>query len=586
MYKIFICAFLMMSTTAFATPRPVAKPDINAPQKTFKAQSSLPEISPPKHAYDRPLNQREADLYREVFALQSKGDIAKATSITAKIDNHVLMGHVLAHRYFQPKNSTSTANYKSWMRRYSDHPQSKRIEKIINTKSSRYKNNVVGTLADLRYFANGSKYISDHYNAQQRYQIRQAKNQIAKDLDKGSVSFALSYFNSHAVQKFIDPIDKAQILAGIAAHYLYLKRPEKARSAALKALKSSEKAPLAGWVAGLTAWMDDDMGAAARYFTIASNAPYASPWMTSAASYWGARASTRAGLYKDVSPLLAKAVQNQRTFYGLIATKAMGYGYDFNWTMPKYSSKDKDILLQYPSGARAVALVEIGQLSLAEAELFNLPVKQNQTLATAAIAMATHYNLAGYAMRFSSIIENPAGGFYDAGLFPISSWTHNVNGSDKALLNSFIRQESRFIAAARNGTGATGLMQIMPNTAAFVTGNGDFKSPKGQMLLSNPKTNVRVGADYLNHLLELQAVNGDLFGLAIAYNAGPGKLRRWKKDLPSDDPLLFIELIPASETRAFVERVVTNYWAYQMQMGIEPKTLTSVASGDWPKLKF
>jgi len=61
-------------------------------------------------------------------------------------------------------------------------------------------------------------------------------------------------------------------------------------------------------------------------------------------------------------------------------------------------------------------------------------------------------------------------------------------------------------------------------------------------------------------------------------------LRKWKNDLKIDDPLLFIELIPASETRAFVERVLTNYWAYQMQMGIEPKTLMAVAQGNWPKL--
>ena len=73
-----------------------------------------------------------------------------------------------------------------------------------------------------------------------------------------------------------------------------------------------------------------------------------------------------------------------------------------------------------------------------------------------------------------------------------------------------------------------------------------------------------------------------MFSLAIAYNAGPGKLSRWKKEIAIKDPLLFIELIPSSETRAFVERVLTNYWIYQMQMGIEPTTLLKVAEGHWP----
>jgi soluble lytic murein transglycosylase-like protein len=128
-------------------------------------------------------------------------------------------------------------------------------------------------------------------------------------------------------------------------------------------------------------------------------------------------------------------------------------------------------------------------------------------------------------------------------------------------------------------------MQIMPETAAFITGDGQYKEAKNQNLLINPQRNVEIGEDYLKHLLKLEAVDNDLFGLAIAYNAGPGKLRRWKNQLPTDDPLLFIELLPASETRAFVERVMTNYWIYQMQMGIEPTTLKAEAQGDWPKVE-
>jgi len=502
---------------------------------------------------NRPLTDREAKLYKEILQLQNAKQWDKARSLIDKIDNKILLHFVTSQQSGQ------------------------RLPPI--------KSNIQGTLADLRYFARGSKYISESYKGGQRYELNLVKEELEKYLDRGAVSSALSFFNRHRVQTYIDPIDKSQILAEIASHYLYLKRYDSARATALKALKSSDQAPLAGWVMGLSAWMRDDMVQATKYFTVAARAPYASPWMTSAASYWGARAATRAKLYKEVSPLLAMAVKNQRTFYGLIATKALGYGYDFNWTMPQYTIEHTDLLYSFDAGARAVAYIKIGETSMAQEELFALPVKKNPKLAEAAIAFAHHYNLAGYAMRFSSAMANPAGGYYDAGLFPVSSWTKLAKDDDTAMLNAFIRQESRFRATAMNATGATGLMQIMPNTAAFITEDGIYKTPEGQSQLSQPLNNVKIGTQYLNHLLDLQNVDNDMFSLTIAYNAGPGKLRRWKNDLNVDDPLLFIELLPSSETRAFVERVMTNYWIYQMQMDNDPKTLMAVAQGDWPKIK-
>ena len=66
--------------------------------------------------------------------------------------------------------------------------------------------------------------------------------------------------------------------------------------------------------------------------------------------------------------------------------------------------------------------------------------------------------------------------------------------------------------------------------------------------------------------------------MMIAYNAGPGNLVRWKAGLKDvDDPLLFIESIPSPETRAFVERVMVNYWIYRIRMGQETPSLDAVA---------
>ena len=537
-----------------------------------------------KNKTDQPLNNYQLRLYREIFKAQAKGNWRDANIYIRKIDNPVLIGHVLIQRYQHPGYKTSQNEYIEWMRNFKDHPQSKIVDQILRTGRSTYQTRVNGTLEELRYFSRGSKYISDKYKSGERYELNLVRKMLAEYLSDGKVSAALNAFETHKVQAYIDPIDKSQILAEIASYYLYLGHPKQARATSLKALKASDKAPLAGWVMGLASYINGDMATAAKYFTVASNAPYASPWMTSAAAYWAGRAYMKDKNFPEVTPMLTKAVQNQRTFYGLLATKTKGYGFDFNWTMPTLDVDHKRLMLKNKVGARILALAETGQLALAEDELFALPVKDDPALAEAALAVAHHYNLAAYALRFSSSMNNPAGGYYDSGLFPISSWTKDRKYKDQALLNAFIRQESKFRIGAKNPTGATGLMQVMPATAAYITKDDVYKTIKGQKILSNPAKNIDIGSAYLEHLLELKTVDNDLFSLAIAYNAGPGNLSRWKKAIGSDDPLLFIELIPSSETRAFVERIMTNYWIYQMQMGIEPYTLQAVAEGRWPKL--
>jgi soluble lytic murein transglycosylase-like protein len=79
-----------------------------------------------------------------------------------------------------------------------------------------------------------------------------------------------------------------------------------------------------------------------------------------------------------------------------------------------------------------------------------------------------------------------------------------------------------------------------------------------------------------------RAVDGDLFHLAAAYNGGPGNLRRWKRDVEIEDPLLFIESIPNRESRDFVEKVLTNFWVYRARLGQPAPSREKVAAGELP----
>ena len=71
--------------------------------------------------------------------------------------------------------------------------------------------------------------------------------------------------------------------------------------------------------------------------------------------------------------------------------------------------------------------------------------------------------------------------------------------------------------------------------------------------------------------------------VTTAYNGGPGNLNRWRRETNfKGDPLLFIESIPAAETRGYIERVLTNFWMYRERLGQPTPSLTKAAEGQWP----
>ncbi|HTS01235.1 MAG TPA: lytic transglycosylase domain-containing protein, partial [Thermoanaerobaculia bacterium] len=136
-------------------------------------------------------------------------------------------------------------------------------------------------------------------------------------------------------------------------------------------------------------------------------------------------------------------------------------------------------------------------------------------------------------------------------------------GVPASLLLGIIRQESVFTADVRSRAGALGLMQVMPSTGRtlYRRENGG----KGRPDLKDPVENVRLGALYLRDLLA--AFPGDTAAAVAAYNAGPGRVRGWKKAAKASSPDEFLESIPIPETRAYVKRVLYFQSAYAALYG-------------------
>ena len=151
-------------------------------------------------------------------------------------------------------------------------------------------------------------------------------------------------------------------------------------------------------------------------------------------------------------------------------------------------------------------------------------------------------------------------GYWQA-LYPQPYWNEVQLWAQKYTVNpvlalGLMRQESRFQPKIRSVVGATGLMQLMPETAAEVARQLDMNPYN----LENPADNIRLGTHYL---ASTHQTYQDNTMLAIAsYNAGPGNVDDWLHRFNSQDADKFVELIPFPETNGYVKKVLGNYWNY------------------------
>jgi soluble lytic murein transglycosylase len=161
--------------------------------------------------------------------------------------------------------------------------------------------------------------------------------------------------------------------------------------------------------------------------------------------------------------------------------------------------------------------------------------------------------------------------------FPLQH-SQAIDGAAKRreLPNSWVyavvRQESAFSRDARSPAGALGLMQLMPRTARAIA--REIKHPKPRRKdLFEPDTNITLGTAYLDRVLERFEGNSVL--ATAAYNAGPSRVARWlpEETVPAD---LWVETIPFSETRSYVQRVFAYRVIYDRRQGREPERLQAL----------
>ena len=539
------------------------------------------------------LSESDVSRYRVIFRVQQEGDWRLADKIIRSLEDPILMGHVLAQRYLHPtKYRSSYGELRSWMASYADHPQARRLYKLaLNRRPGNWKlpkppagHSLNGSGHDGRKISYRVYNPRKKLNRAQRREMRSYERRLRFYLRKGWTLAFKRLVNNHRVKTLFHTVQLDKERANLAAGYFAAGRDEWALTWAEKAARRSGKyLPEAHWTAAMASWRLGQFKNSRAHFDAVARSAYASPWIVSAGAFWAARASIKVRKPQDFSRYLEMAAEHPRTFYGLLGSFLLNRKVNFNWAPPPLAKQAVAELASAPGGRRAVTLLQVGEDLRAERELRTVFSSAKPELARAMLALADRAEMPSLAMRLGNLLVSSSDELYDSTAYPAPALRAGKNKIiDRELILAIVRQESGFNPKAKSHRGARGLMQLMPGTASFVAKDRKYRSSKRKELF-DPETNIELGQRYIDILLKDKRVKGDLFRMTTAWNAGPGNLNKWSlKVQHGNDPLLFIESIPAKETRIFVERVLTNYWVYRARFRQPLGSLEAVASGKWP----
>jgi soluble lytic murein transglycosylase len=347
------------------------------------------------------------------------------------------------------------------------------------------------------------------------------------------------------------------------------------------------------WSVALAQYRLGEFGSAVTAFEKVLDDPTEDSWVRAGAAFWAARSAARSSQQDRVQPLLRRAAVWPATFYGQIALRQLGeepnienmgprpYGgatlQAASYTPDEPLGVDRDELEEFvrsePRARRTVAFFEIGRRTDARDELrtgMRSAVTDQGRRLWAALGRALGPRITG---SDADVRRVDANNYAQPVIEPVGGFT-----IERSLVYAIARKETSFNARARSGAGAYGLMQVMPGTAAEMTGDRGFVSSPDRLF--DPAVNARLGQAYVNRVLALPEINGDLLRVAASYNAGPGPMMAAVRKLgPDADPLLLIETIDVPQARDYVEKVVAAYWIYQRMNGRPLNTLDAVASG-------
>lgn len=319
----------------------------------------------------------------------------------------------------------------------------------------------------------------------------------------------------------------------------------------------------AGWVA--LRHLNDPEKAFPHFRDMYGNVGY--PVSRSRAAYWAGRAAEAAGKAEIAQQWYAVAAHHTSSFYGQLAAMKLPVG--LRPTLPNepfITPVERDTFQSSELAQIIRDLAQIGADDTVRALVWHLSRNyRDQTQFRLLAELCTEIgrlDLAVFTSRQAIKSEVVTLGGYPN--LPVT----DSRIADLTIVYGLIRQESGFDIGAISRAGARGLMQLMPATARAVSG-WEKISYRSDALTTDINYNVRLGSAYLKDLLE--KFDGVLPMALAGYNAGPHRVTTWVKrfgdprTMSFEETIDWMESIPFSETRNYVQRVIENINVYRQR---------------------
>jgi soluble lytic murein transglycosylase len=325
----------------------------------------------------------------------------------------------------------------------------------------------------------------------------------------------------------------------------------------------------AGWIA--LRFLNDPATAQAHFSRIAQG--ISNPISLARASYWQGRAAEAMGRAQEARAHYQAAAQYPTAYYGQIARAKLGMKELVLRTPPeRHGAAQHEVV-------RAIDLLyAVGERDLIAGMLADLGDRAQDAAVLAAVGEVATRNKDA---RATLLLGKAALG---RGL-PLEHYAFPVIGIpdykavgpaiDLPTVYAIARQESTFNQRTLSSAKAMGLMQVTPEAGKYVAKKFNV-SFDAKRLMSDPTYNVQLGAAELGDLFE--DYRGSYILSFAGYNAGRGRIRDWVARFgdprdPNVDPIDWVERIPFSETRNYVQRVLENLQVYRVRFGGGSKLL-------------
>lgn len=281
--------------------------------------------------------------------------------------------------------------------------------------------------------------------------------------------------------------------------------------------------------------------------------------------YWLARSLEVQGRQKPARELYLETA-NLRGFYGFMAAQRTGVPYRIKNQSVGHKVPDwRTASSRWPFLVRVRELLAMNEITAARSEwIHNMdrnPVAQRLEFGHIALNQGWHE------LAILSSIRAEAWDAIDL-RFPLPlkrtfSQMAQERTMNTSLLYAISRQESALYPLAQSPVGARGLMQLMPATAKETAAKLGVPYRNEQQLF-DPTMNIRLGSAYLKRLLDVY--DGNRILAAAAYNAGPGRVKRWREQSTNKPMDVWVESIPYRETRNYVQNVLSFDLIYQHKL--------------------